>query len=458
VTSRRSFLERGGKTLAAARLIGTATAPGMFLADAAQSLGGSAKSVVIPTHEHWGDIEERLDLPAAWDIHTQEMAGHDAHVMTRDEIRQRIQAPIGCQPLREIAAGKKSAVITFDDLTRPTPIADIAPLVIDELLAAGVPEDRIIFMGSYGTHRNLEADEVARKLGRDLVRRFAWINHNTWDNLVEVGTTPRKNKIRINQTFMKADVRVTISGVKIHGMAGFGGGAKAILPGVAALDSIEYNHTVIRGSGPRPAPGVVSLFQNELRLDMEDAARLAKADFSVQVIYNGRRKACGVFAGDIVDAHRAACRVAIKHYSTEKLANPDIVISNSYPQNVQAGNNGEWARSVKSGGTAVVILQNPQGLSAWHFLDQRTDGRNGRTYLDIIATPPPSRGDSQTIVYSQYIDKQEMNKFPRSTQFAFTWDDVLKQLRARHKGDAVVAVYPYGGIQHSQTQLDEPKA
>jgi len=50
-----------------------------------------------------------------------------------------------------------------------------------------------------------------------------------------------------------------------------------------------------------------------------------------------------------------------------------------------------------------------------------------------------------------------MNKFPRATQFAYTWDDVLKQLRARHKGDAVVAVYPYGAIQHSQTQLDEPK-
>ena len=429
----------------------------MFLADAAQTLGGAAKSVVIPTHEHWGDIEERLDFPAAWDIHLQEMAGHGAHVMTREEIRQRIVTPINCQPLREIAAGKKSAIITFDDLTRPTPIADVAPLVIDELLAAGVPEDRIVFMGSYGTHRNLEADEVARKLGKDLVRRFAWINHNTWDNLVEVGTTPRKNKIRINQTFMKADVRVTISGVKIHGMAGFGGGAKAILPGVAALDSIEYNHTVLRGSGPRPGPGVASVFQNELRLDMEDAARLAKVDFSVQVIYNGRRKACGIFAGDIVDAHRAACRVAIKHYNTEKFPNPDIVISNSYPQTVQAGNNGEWARSVKSGGTAVVILQNPQGLSAWHFLDQRTDGRNGRTYLDIVASPPRAMGgDSQTIVYSQYIDKQEMNKFPRTTMFTYTWEDTLKQLRARHKGDAVVAVYPYGGIQHSQTQLDEP--
>jgi nickel-dependent lactate racemase len=458
MTSRRSFLQGGGKALAAARLIGTTTASGMFLADAAQTLGGAAKSVVIPTHEHWGDLEERLDFPAAWDIHVQNMAGHDAHVLTREEILQRIQAPIGSRPLREIAAGKRSAIVTFDDLTRPTPAYDVAPLVVDELLAAGVPEDRIVFMGSYGTHRNLEADEVVRKLGQNLVRRFAWINHNTWDNLVEVGTTSRKNRVRINQTFVKADLRVTISGIKSHGMAGFGGGAKAVLPGVAALDTVEYNHTTFRGG--RPAPGVISLFQNELRLDMVDAARLAKVDFSVQIVYNGRRKVCGIFAGDIVDAHHAACRMAIKHYSTERFPNPDVVISNSYPQSTQAAfAGGEWARTVKAGGSVVLVMQHPQGLSAWHFLDQRTDGRNGRTYLDILANPRrPMQADNQLIVYSQYIDKQEMNKFPRNTLFAYTWDEVLRQLQARHKGDASVAVYPYAAIQHSQTELDEPKA
>jgi hypothetical protein len=114
---------------------------------------------------------------------------------------------------------------------------------------------------------------------------------------------------------------------------------------------------------------------------------------------------------------------------------------------------------VKPGGSAVLILQNPQGLSAWHYLNEHTGGRNGRTYLDILASPPqPMPADNLMIAYSQYLDKQEMNKFPRGTKFAFTWDEVLRHLQERHKGDASVAVYPYGGIQHSQTQLDEPKA
>jgi lactate racemase len=457
MTSRRSFLQESGKVLSAARLIGTTTASGMFLADAVPALAGAAKSVVIPTHEHWGDLEERLDFPAAWDIRVQNMAGHDAPVLTRDEILKRIQAPTGSRPLREIAAGKRSAVITFDDLTRPTPTYDIAPLIVDELLAAGVPEDRIVFMGSYGTHRNLEADEVVRKLGKNLVRRFAWVNHNTWDNLVELGTTPRKTRVRINQTFMAADLRVTISGIKAHGYVGYGGGAKAILPGVAALDTVEYNHT-IRG-GARRAEGVISVFQNEMRLDMVDAARFAKVDFSVQVVYNGRRKACGVFAGDIVDAHHAACRMAVKHYSTERIDKPDIVIYNSYPQATQAGNNREWTSTVRPGGTAVQILQHPQGLSAWHYLNEHTGGQKSRTYLDVLATPMrPMPGDTVTIAYSQYMDKQQMVKYPPNTVFASTWEEVLRHLQARHKGDARVAVYPYGAIQHSQTRLDEPQA
>ena len=87
-------------------------------------------------------------------------------------------------------------------------------MVVDQLLAAGIPENRIIFLGSYGTHRNLEQDEVVRKLGSDLLRRFAWVNHNTWDNLKEIGTTAHGNLVKINRTFAAADVRVTISGVK----------------------------------------------------------------------------------------------------------------------------------------------------------------------------------------------------------------------------------------------------
>jgi nickel-dependent lactate racemase len=451
---RRDFIKAGMKAAAGARLIGTAMAAGAFLPEEVSALKGRASRVTVSTHEHYGDIEERIDLPANWDVQVQYMAGHNAPVLTPEQIVTRLRSPNGTRPLRELAEGKRSAVITFDDLTRPTPTYAVAPLVIEELLSAGVPAERIYFLNSCGTHRNPEQDEVARKLGLDLLRKYAWANHNTWDNLRDVGATAHGNVIKINRTFLSADLRITISGVKVHGFAGYGGGAKAILPGVAGFDSVLYNHTVVMKKLSRPSAGEISLFKNEVRADMDEAARLANTDFSVQIVYNGRRQVCGVFSGDIVEAHRDACRYAVKHYQTKRVVRPDVVICNSYPQSTQGGLN-KWVSSVREGGTSVLVVQHPQGLSAMHYWEQHMEGQGGKTYLDTLVTPRPSLpGDVKLIVYSQYIDKRQMIKFPNGTAFALTWPDVVRQLQLRHKGDSRVAVYPYAAIQHEETKLD----
>jgi nickel-dependent lactate racemase len=455
---RRQFLQNGIKAVAGAQLIGTTLASGMSLPGSVPALKGKARQVVVPTHEHFGDIEERLDFPAAWEIILQPMAGHNAPVLGRDEILNRIRMPIGTRQLRDLAAGKKSAVITFDDLTRPTPTYAVAPLVVEELLAAGVPEERIIFMGSYGTHRNLEQDEAVRKLGQPLLQRFAWVNHNTWDNLKDIGTTKHGNVVTINRTFAAADIRVTISGVKAHAFAGYGGGSKAILPGVTGFDTVDYNHSIVMKSLVRPPADVISMFKNEVRRDMDEAARLANVDFSIQVLYNGKRQITHVFAGNIIEAHLAACRAAVRHYQTPTVASPDIVICNTYPQSTQGGRY-KWATTVRAGGTCVLILQHPQGLSAMHYWDQRREHLNGKTDLDVLAMPrPPLTGNVQVIVFSQYMDRRQMLKFPAKTSFAATWAEVIQQLQARHQGNTRVAVYPYAAIQHPETKLDEPSA
>ena len=452
--TRRELLKWGGVALASAKLIGTTVIPGYGATDTVPALKGVRRSVVIPTHEHFGDIDERLDFPGSWELNVIEMAGHNAPVLSPEEIEQRLQKPIGSRPLREIAAGKKMAVITFDDLTRPTPTASVAPLVVQELKAAGLADENIIFMGSYGCHRNLEGDEVVRKLGIDLIRRYPWINHNPFDNVKDVGTTSFKNRIKVNQTFMAADIKVTISGIKVHEFAGYGGGGKAILPGVAWIDTIEYNHGVIAGGNKTAGP--IKTFKNEVRLDMNEAAKLAGVDFSVQIVYNGRRQVCGIFAGDIVEAHQAGVRMANAHYRTRTAPAADVVVANAYPQNAQGFRSIDWiVRSVREGGSGVLVLQNPQGLSAWHFLVARMGGAKGRTYFDVLKSPPPLPPKGmQLIVYSQYMDKRQMNVFPRGTRVAQTWADVVDFLLQRHKGDASVAVYPYSGIQHPEIDLD----
>jgi len=436
-------------------LIGTALAPGMGLAQKVRALKGAARSVLIPTHEFAGEIDERLDFPAAWEINVMKMRGHDAPVLSAEQIRQQLDRPVGTRPLREIAAGRKTVVITFDDLTRTTPTYEVTPWVVGELRAAGIADEDIVFLGSFGTHRAMTAVEVQKKLGKDIARRYAWANHNLFDNLKEVGETSFKNRVKLNNTFMAADVKVCLSGIKVHQDAGYGGGAKAVLPGVAGMETVEYNHGAILPNIKTAGP--VRVFKNEMRLDMIEAARLAKVDFSVQILYNSKLKVTHVFSGDIVEAHHAAVRVASKHYCTPTFKDADIVVTNGYPQNAQAYHSQRWiARSVREGGTGVLIIQHPLGLDPVHFLNERVRGRHVSSYFEqtLQRRNAPLPRNSGLIVYSEYMDRQQMNTFPRATAFAGAWEEVIKLLQARHKGDARVAVYPYGGMQHQEIELD----
>lgn len=450
--NRRAFLRGAGSV----PLIGAATASEPYQANQIAALKGAAKSVVIPTHEFAGELDERLDFPSNWEINVMNMRGHNAPVLTSQQIAQALSKPIGTKSLREAAVGKKTVVITFDDLTRTTPTFAVVPWVIAELGAAGIAEDNILFLASFGTHRAMTMAEVQRKLGKDIATRYAWVNHNCWSNVKEVGTTSFKTPVHLNQTFLGADLKVCLSGIKVHQDAGYGGGAKAVLPGVSWIESVAHNHNVVL-RGTRTA-GPVRIFKNEMRLDMIEAARMVNVDFTVQIMYNQKLRPTHVFSGDIVEAHHAAVRVAAGHYCTPTLKDADIVVTNGYPQNAQAYHSQRWINySLKEGGTGVLIISHPLGLDPVHFLNNRNAGRDGTTYFQQTerARNAPRRITQGTlIVYSPYLDKQQMNNYAKGTLFAAKWEQVIKMLLERHKGDARVAVYPYGGMQHQEIQLD----
>ena len=464
--SRRGFLEQAG-VLGAVPLVGTLMAAGPFQAKAVPQLNGKAKSVIIPTHEFAGPngapwLEERIDFPGGWDVHVMDMAGHNMPALSPQQIAQQCNQVIGAKPLRELAEGKKTVAISFDDLTRTTPAYTVTPWLVAELAKAGIKDENILFIGSFGTHRAMTQEEVARKLGPEIARNFAWLNHDVFDNLKEVGTTTRGNRVRLNQTFLGADLKICISGIKVHQDAGYGGGAKAILPGVAALSTVEYNHTQIltkvRTTGP------VRIFKNDMRLDMIEAARMAKVDYTVQILYNDRLQPTGIWAGDIVDAHHAGVRVAAKTYCTPTLKDADIVVANAYPQNAQAFHGGLWINySRRPGGTGVLIVQHPLGLDPVHYLNNRLAGLSGATQFDLTSRRVSSLGrggsapraaQGNMIVYSQYLTRNMKNNYRTGTFFCDKWPDVIAKLTELHPGDPKVAVYPYAGMQHQEIELD----
>jgi nickel-dependent lactate racemase len=451
------------RSMLAAPLVGTAMAQTPFQVKAVSKLKGAAKSVIIPTHEFAGPngashVEERLDFPAGWDVQVMQMAGHDLSALTPRQIAEQCAAPVGGKSLRELAEGKKTVAISFDDLTRATPAYAVTPWLMAELASAGIKDENVLFIGSFGTHRAMTQEEVGRKLGADIAKRYAWLNHDVVDNNKEVGTTTRGNKVLLNQTFLAADLKICISGVKVHQDAGYGGGAKAILPGLAALPSVEYNHTKILTKVNTTGP--VRVFKNDMRLDMIEAARMAKVDYTLQILYNHRLRPTGIRAGDIVDAHHAACRIAARTYCTKTVRDADIVVANAYPQNAQAFHGGRWiSYSVRDGGTGVLIVQHPLGLDPVHYLNNRLAGLSGASHFDLTArriagTQGANAKKVNTIVYSQHLTRNMRNNYRAGTVFCDKWEDVVAKLRELHPGDAKVAVYPYAGMQHQEIELD----
>lgn len=449
--SRRQSLNLIGR--GAASLIGTSLLTRYGWAGT-PALSGS-NTVNIRTHEHYGDIEEQLSFPNTWELEVLSMKGHGKPGLTTDQIRDKLDRPVGTPTLKEIAAGKKKAVITFDDLTRPTPLKQILPLLVEDLRAAGLKDENILFLASYGSHRAMTHAEARVKLGDFIVNNFAWVNHNAWDNLLDIGVTSRGNRIKINYLFAKADLRITVSGIKGHNDAGYGGGGKAVLPGCAWIESIDYFHRTITGLGTNPTVGLAKVFKNDVRLDMEEAARLADVNFSVQIVSNENREPIDIIAGDVVTSHHAACRIANGILRTPTAKDADIVVANAYPRNRQAHAVREWARaSLRDGGSAVIIAQHPDAMSTMHYLNERRY-HGGHWYEENLEDDRNTvQQAAQLIIFSQYMQKRDVDKFSsKNLRLVRSWDEVTKLLQKQHRTEARVAVYPYANIQHPEVDL-----
>lgn len=423
-----------------------------------------SNSVTLRTHEWFGDKLEQFPFPPGWQVKVYHMKGVNAPRLTSAEIRRAIQNPVGTRRLQEIAAGKKTVAIAFDDLTRPTPTYEVVPHVIEELRAAGIKDENILFVTAYGCHYQMNGLEVAKKLGQETVARHPWINHNIWENHADLGVTKAGNHLSINAYYYKADVKITLSGLKAHGTPGYGGGPKLILPGVSSIRSIRYMHLEIkRAPRPRTGPDGVPIFyvwDNEQRQDMIEAARRAGVDFSVQIVYGHERQPVHVVAGDIVKAHHQAARYAVNHLATEYATDADVVVVNAYPKGAQLHEHFGWGnRGLKDGGSVVVINQNPMGEYVWHYLDEALFYKGGSYFSQRAGRKKRFPNASQVLLYSQYLQARELDHpyFPPEAVGIRRWEDVIAALKKVHKGDDVkVAVYPYAGIQHGIARLDLP--
>jgi len=403
--------------------------------------------VRIPSYI-WQDREIELDFPEDWEVNVFRMKGDDCRAMSKEEMLRAIREPIGAKPLKKLAEGKDSAVIVFDDLTRPTKVGQIAELILDEIKLK-----EVVFVCANGAHGTFDREDFVAKLGERIVEEYPVFNHNPYQNLDYLGETSFGNPIEINAEVMSHPLKIAIGSILPHPQFGFGGGAKIILPGVAGIRSIVYNHGILGGWGVAQkfrevhptcnmAYGRVNE-ENIQRKDAEEAARMAGLDFIVNVLVNTKRDSTHLFAGDFVEAQRRGVEVAREHYSTPLEFDFDVVVANAYSKANEATIATWTTLCLKEGGTFVLVC-NARGGQVAHYVHGRWGMRKkgGTLYL-----PPPATLEKagKVILLSEFHEKQPAFEVVHDNVVKVkSWKEVLEELGMERKR---VAVFPDATIQ-----------
>jgi len=336
----------------------------------------------------YGEGYVEIELPAEQTtvITPAEQAG------LRDEegsFRTALDGPIGAGALRERVEGGESVCIVFTDITRATPNERIIPWLLDYLRGCGVRREQVMLLNALGTHRPNTVEELSKMLTADVVRNYRVLNHEPGNPaaLVSVGVTAGGAPALLNRHLMEADVRVITGFIEPHFFAGFSGGPKGIMPGVAGMETVISNHGRRNIGSPNAAFGITE--GNPLWEEMRDIALRAGPSFLVNVTLNERRAITGVFAGDLIEAHRHGIEFVRKSamQPVEELFDIVITTNSGYPldQNLYQAVKGmsAGARIVKKGGAIIIAAECRAGIPDGSPYDQLL--RRAKDPEDILA-------------------------------------------------------------------------
>jgi len=403
--------------------------------------------VDLPELLWYGNTTLTIDLPDDWDVTLHPMQGASSPPLSTDEMKQALALPWGSPRLSELARGRQTAVIVFDDITRPTRVGEIAELVIEELIAGGIDEEEITFVCALGNHGAHTSHELRMKLSPEILERFRVFNHNAYEHCVFMGETSRGTKVLINREVAGADLKIGIGCVTAHANTGFSGGGKIMLPGVAHIDSAAYYHIQVHGTAPETC-GLGRFDDNVMEADIREAVVLSGLDFKVDVLVNGRGETTALYCGDVLAQHDRAVAEARGFYALDPPPeHRDVIVSNAFIKANElfiAVALGDQALEGRPG-TVVVIANAPEGQIPHYF--QRSFGRDygGRHYpiariregLEVILVAP-----HYDRTFTDWIENREA-----ITRVA-SWEEARRLLEASCGPGTRAGVIPNGTISY----------
>ena len=313
-----------------------------------------------------------------------------------DEQRRRVSraldTPIGSAPLEELARGKRSATVITSDHTRPVPSHITLPLML-ERLRRGNPDIAVTVLVATGCHRATTASELRAKFGDAICDAETIVVHDCEEaaSLRHLGTLPSGGALWLNRHALEADLLVADGFIEPHFFAGFSGGRKSVLPGIAGRQTVLANHCSAFIADPRARAGCLE--GNPIHRDMLFAARQARLAFIVNVTLNPDKTVDAAFAGDPEQAHLAGCAEMKKAVSIKAVPAEIAITGNGgYPldQNIYQAVKGMTAAEAccKPGGTIIMVAGCSDGHGGEGFFRGLSEAESPQALLRRVLRVP----------------------------------------------------------------------
>jgi len=423
--------------------------------------------IVLPTDSFYGDLRdkkierryttEQFCFPEDWNVWVCEPEHlHEYPPLVEEEIVYALEHPTDSAPIPELARGKSSVAIIVDDLSRPTPAYKVVPSVIEQLKKGGITEENIFFIIGGGQHRPIVKwgdMEKVMKLGEEIVEHFEVFDHDALDDETYDIERPDGPTIRLDKRLRDADLVIGIGGIHPHGGAGFGGGAKIIVPGVSHQETIRYNHKFAWEGYGKIYPEKIE--QDCIRKDAEIVAGYC-LDFNVNLVCDPYKHIIHLSAGNFIAAHRKGCHVAKNAYLTNIMPdNPDIVVANSYPFDTDLGQSGRGKSifshhessihiSIASCYDQIAYHGHPEG---WKEFLRRQELLETVEVYEFQGTQENVEGKA-SFIYSAHLNPKIYYQSKQPTVLFDNWDGLIEEVKnVCPKTNPTVAIYPYGSLQ-----------
>lgn len=320
-------------------------------------------------------------------------------------IRDALASPIGSPSLNELGRNARDIVIIADDITRSMPSSLTIREMISALRATG--DKRITILIATGLHRPMTKQEITERFG-ELSAKYNIVNHDAKDvkALADFGLLSSGNRLYLNKLAARCDLLIAEGFIEPHFFAGFSGGRKSILPGIAGESTIMNNHCPRNILDANSRMG--SMERNPVNIECEEACEKSGLKFILNIALNRDKRVTAAFAGDPFLAHRKGCEY-VRDHAAIKAAPADIVItSNSgYPLDLNlyqaVKGMAAAAKAVKKGGVIIIAAECPEGVGHGPFCDFITSCASSEELFKRSNEETPVRDKWQVQHYARAV-------------------------------------------------------